>query len=97
MTRYIDDNKDRYGVEPICAHLPIAPATYYETKRRPPSARARRDAELERQISRVHRDNFGVYGPRKVWRQLNREGLRAARCTVERLMRKVGLRGAVRG
>ncbi len=65
MTAYIDRNKDRFGVESICRHLPIAPSTYYETKTRPPSARAERDAELKAHIGRVHRDNFGVYGPQE--------------------------------
>jgi putative transposase len=97
MTRYIDDNKDAYGVEPICALLPIAPSTYYETKARPPSARALRDAELKTEIRRVYEANFGVYGARKVWRQLSREGIATARCTVERLMRQMGLKGVVRG
>jgi len=97
MIGYIEEKKDRFGVEPICAHLPIAPATYYETKKRPPSCRALRDAELEPQIRRVFEDNFGVYGARKVWRQLRREGIPVARCTVERLMRRMGLTGAVRG
>jgi len=97
MIAYIDEKKDRFGVEPICAHLPIAPATYYDRKRRPPSRRALRDAELEAEIRRVFDDNFGVYGARKVWRQLRREGHPVARCTVERLMRKTSLAGAVRG
>ncbi|GIU97416.1 MAG: hypothetical protein KatS3mg013_1219 [Actinomycetota bacterium] len=83
---YIDRNGDRYGVEPICEVLPIAPSTYYGAERRPPSARALRDEELKREILRVHRANFGVYGARKVWRQLNREGIAVARCTVERLI-----------
>ena len=97
MIAYIDEEKDRFGVEPICAHLPIAPATYHDRKRRPPSRRALRDAELEAEIRRVFDHNFGVYGARKVWRQLRREGHPVARCTVERLMRKMGLAGAVRG
>jgi putative transposase len=97
MTAYIDENKDRYGVEPICEQLPIAPSTYYETKNRPPSRRALSDAELEVEIRRVYEANFSCYGARKVWRQLLREGRRVARCTVERLMRQRGLQGAVRG
>ncbi len=102
MVRYIDDHKDRFGVEPICRVLPIAPSTYYETKarqrdpgRRPP--RAIRDDLLKSEIRRVWEENFRVYGARKVWKQLNREGLRVARCTVARLMREMGLRGVVRG
>ena len=97
MTRYIEENRDRYGVEPICAHLPIAPSTYYEARTRPQSAMALRDADLKVHIARVHAENMGVYGARKVWRSLNREGIAVARCTVERLMRSMGLRGVVRG
>ncbi len=97
MTAYIEAHKDHYGVEPICEVLPIAPSTYYDARRRPPSARALRDAELKPQIARVHAENFGVYGAEKVWRQLRREGTTVARCTVERLMRDLGLRGVVRG
>ncbi len=97
MTHYIHERKNRYGVEPICELLPIAPSTYYEARKRPPSRRATSDEELKVQIARVHRDNFGVYGARKVWRQLKREGIGVARCTVERLMRELGLQGARRG
>jgi putative transposase len=97
MTRYIDEHRDRYGVEPICAVLPIAPSTYYEARDRRPSARSIRDADLKVHIARIHAENLGVYGARKVWRQLNRERIPAARCTVERLMREMGLRGVVRG
>jgi putative transposase len=91
-----------FGVEPICkvltSHgLRIATSTYYAAKHRTPSARMVRDAELKTQISRVHADNFGVYGVRKVWRQLHREGISVARCTVARLMRDLGLEGARRG
>jgi putative transposase len=97
MIAYIDRHKDRFGVEPICRLLPIAPSSYYARKQRPPSARAVRDARLKVEIRRVYDDNFGVYGARKVWRQLHREGIPVARCTVERLMGELGLRGAVRG
>ena len=97
MIAYIDRHKDRFGVEPICQLLPIAPSTYHAAKRRPLSARALRDEELKAEIARVHRDNFGVYGARKVWRQLHREGITVARCTVERLMRGLGLEGVHRG
>ena len=97
MIAYIDQHRDRYGVEPICRVLPIAPSTYYDAKRRPPSARALRDEELKAEVRRVHADNFGVYGARKVWRQLGREGIDVARCTVERLMGELGLEGARRG
>ncbi len=96
MIAYIDRNRHRYGVEPICRVLPIAPSTYYAT-RRPASARAVRDAQLKAEIARVHAEHFDVYGARKVWRQLRREGISVARCTVERLLRELGLRGAVRG
>jgi putative transposase len=77
--------------------LPIAPSTYYQHRRRRPSARAVRDARLKAEIRRVHQDNFGVYGARKVWRQLHREGITVARCTVERLMGELGLQGVRRG
>jgi len=102
MLTFIDDHRHAYGVEPICRVLPIAPSTYYEHKARqadhsrlPP--RTRRDAVLRSAIRRVWDENFRVYGARKVWRQLNREGITVARCTVERLMRAMGLQGAVRG
>ncbi len=97
MSAYIDQHRDRFGVEPICSVLQVAPRTYYAIKARPPSARAVRDAELKPQIARVHRDNYGVYGVDKVWAQLNREGTRVARCTIARLMRELRLRGVVRG
>lgn len=97
MITYVDEHKDRFGVEPICELLPIAPSTYYEARRRPPSARMLRDEELKMKIARVHMDNFGVYGARKLWRQLHREGVPVARCTVERLMRELGLEGVRRG
>lgn len=102
MVRFIDDHRATYGVEPICAVLPIAPSTYFRvraqqrdaTKR---AARAIRDDEWRGLIQRVYDENFGVYGPRKVWRQLRREGHNVARCTVERLMREMGSAGVVRG
>ena len=102
MVSYIDDHRGVHGVGPICAVLPIAPSTYYEQKarQRDPSRlpkRARRDAALCEQIKRVWDENRRVYGARKVWRQLRREGVEVARCTVERLMRQLGLRGVVRG
>jgi len=100
--RFIDGHKARFGVEPICRVLsqhgcPIAPSTYYGAVGRPPSARARRDEQLKAAITRVHQDNYGVYGARKVWLALNRQGIPVARCTVERLMRELGLAGARRG
>jgi len=102
IVRYIDAHKDTHGVEPICALLPIAPSTYYAHKAREAdvtllSERARRDTELESEIIRVWNENFRAYGAYKIWRQLNREGIRVARCTVERLMRRLGIRGVVRG
>jgi putative transposase len=97
MIAYIDANRDRFGVEPICKVLPIAPSTYYDATRRPASARAVRDQELKAEIGRVHAEHFGVYGARKVWRQLHREGNPVARCTVERLMGELHLEGVRRG
>ena len=97
MIAYIDEHRGRYGVEPICEVLPIAPSTYRNVKARPPSPRQLRDKALKTEIRRVHAENFGVYGARKVWRQLNREGIDTARCTVERLMGELGLQGARRG
>jgi putative transposase len=100
--RFIREHKSRFGVEPICRVLSqhgfqIAPSTYYDASARVPSARARRDELLKPAITRVHADNYGVYGARKVWLALNREGTQVARCTVARLMRELGLRGARRG
>jgi putative transposase len=102
MIAFIDDHREAYGVEPICRVLPIAPSTYHEcaARRRDParlSARARRDGELKPEIVRVFAENFGVYGVRKVWRQMKREGFNVARCRVERLMRDLGLQGVIRG
>ena len=102
MIAFIDDHRATHGVEPICRVLPIAPSTYRErvAQRRDRarlSARARRDLELKPQIARVFAENFAVYGVRKVWRQMRREDFAVARCTVERLMRQMGLRGVIRG
>jgi putative transposase len=102
MIAFIDDHREAYGVEPICKVLPIAPSTFHAhvAKRADPAklpARAKRDMALKVEIRRVFAENFEVYGARKVWRQLRREGNDAARCTVERLMRQMGLRGAIRG
>jgi transposase InsO family protein len=102
MVAFIDAHREIYGVEPICAQLPIAPSTYYEHKARQANpnrspARTRRDAELKREIKRVWYEHACAYGAHKVWKQLRREGITAARCTVERLMRGLGLRGVVRG
>ena len=102
MIAVIDEHRAVYGVEPICRVLPIAPSTYYAhaARRADPGkrpARSRSDAALAVEIRRVFAENFCVYGVRKVWRQLGREGIRVARCTVARLMRAMGLQGAVRG
>jgi len=97
MIAFIDDNKARWGVEPICAQLPIAPSTFYAFKKRSASARATRDEELKRSIMRVFKQNYEVYGADKIWAQMNRENDKVARCTVERLMKQLGIQGAVRG
>jgi putative transposase len=102
MIAFIDDHRDSFGVEPIRRVLPIAPSTYraHAARRADPAKappRVRRDAALREHIRRVWAQNFEVYGVRKVWRQLGREGIAAARCTVARLMREMGLKGTVRG
>ena len=102
MIAFIDDHREAYGVEPICKVLPIAPSTYYDhaAKRRDPtrrSARAKRDPTLKVEVRRLFDENFQVYGVRKIWRQLQREGFDIARCSVSRLMRQMGLQGAIRG
>ena len=98
LVEYIDEHRDRFGVEPICrilreAGVQIAPSTYYAAKVRPPSARSVRDAELLEEIRGAHAANLGVYGARKLHAQLRRQGTAVARCTVERLMRQAGLQG----
>tara|TARA_R110002020_G_C16195719_1_gene765842 strand:- start:42 stop:947 length:906 start_codon:yes stop_codon:yes gene_type:complete len=102
MIAFIDEHRDSYGVEPICRVLPIAPSSYHEhvAQRRDPgrrSARSQRDEGLKPQVMRVFEENFGVYGVRKVWRQMQREGFDIARCSVARLMRDLGLQGVIRG
>ena len=102
IANYIDENKDRFGVEPICNVLPIAPSTYYEhkAKQRDPTRRSdreKRDEVLKPEIERVWQENFKVYGARKVWLQLNREEIDVARCTVARLMKIIGIQGVKRG
>ncbi len=102
MVSFIDDHRDEYGVESICEQLPIAPSTFYEhlARRRNPdlrSARARRDDELRPEIERIWIENRRAYGAAKIWRQSRREGLEIARCTVERLMRELGISGVRRG
>ena len=102
MIAFITAHRDQYGVEPICRVLPIAPSTYYvriaaQADPAKLSNRARRDLALRPVIKRVFAENYGVYGVRKVWRQMRREGYDIARCTVARLMRDMGLRGVIRG
>ena len=102
MVAFIDEHRDGQGVESICKTLPIAPSTYYEQKAKSAdlmkrSPRQKRDAMLRDAIKSVWEANYSVYGARKVWHQLKREGYEVARCTVERLMRQMGLQGVVRG
>ena len=103
MIAFIDAHRDRrsaglkWGIEPICRVLQIAPSTYHAAKSRPLSARAVRDAELRPEILRVYEENLAVYGADKIWDQLNKEGITVARCTVERLMRQIGIQGCRRG
>lgn len=97
MNAFIDAHREVFGVEPICRVLQVAPSSYYTAKKRPPSARAMRDEQLKAAIVRIFEANYRCYGARKMWRQLQREGHQVARCTVERLMRQVGLTGLVRG
>ena len=97
MIAFIDDHRGEYGVEPICRVLPIAPSTYHAHVAERASLLRRRDEVLRAEIRRVHEANFGVYGARKVWRQLGREGVAVARCAVERLLQGMGLRGVVHG
>jgi putative transposase len=94
---FIDGHRDRWGVEPICRTLQVAPSTYYAARSRPPSARQLRDAQLMVEIQRVYKANFSVYGVRKVWRQLHREGIVIGRDRVARLMGELGICGVVRG
>jgi putative transposase len=102
MVSFVDYHKAEYGVESICEQLPIAPSTFYEHKARETDpdrlpSRAKRDIDLSIAIQRVWQENFRVYGVRKIWRQLNRETIHVARCTVERLMRQLSIQGVVRG
>ena len=102
MVACVDAQRDTYGVESICAHLPIAPSTYWRHKAQEAdptrrAARVQRDAVLRPTIARVWHEQEQVYGAEKVWRQLTRDGVPVARCTVERLMKDLGLRGVVRG
>ena len=102
MVKFIDAERAEYGVESICRVIPIAPSVYYEAKAREVDylripLRLRYDEVMREEIRQVWKDNYEVYGARKVWHQLKRDGFRVARCTVERLMRSMGLQGAVRG
>ena len=99
MSAFIDEHRPVFGVEPICAALQVAPSTYYAVRERQqrPAARTVRDGELLVEIRRVYAASSGLYGARKVWWQLERDGIEVARCTVERLMRTDGLQGVVRG
>ena len=96
MTQYIDTHRDTFGVEPICQTLAVAPSTYYAAKVRPPSKRSLEDARLKVKIERLHKGNFGVYGVRKVWRQLRRDDCEVGRDHVGRLMAELGLYGVTR-
>ena len=102
MIAFIDDSSSKFGVEPICKHLPIAPSTYYGhlARRVDPerlSDRAKRDAKLRPEIERIFNDNFRVYGVRKIWHQMRREGFDVARCTIASLMRDMNLEGVIIG
>ena len=95
--RYIDSRKSIWGVQPICRVLQFAPSTYYAAKARPASPRSLRDETIKQEIARVYEENYSVYGARKIWHQLGREGFCVARCTIERLMAALGIKGARRG
>lgn len=100
-TEFVDSQREQHGVQPVLQALEgtaaqIAPSMYYAARTRPPSARSRRDGELIILLEQAHEDNYGVYGARKLWHTLNRQGVPVARCTVERLMRQSGLRGLLR-
>jgi putative transposase len=97
MSNYIDAHRERFGVEPICSALQVAPSTYYAATTRPPSPRSRSDALLKPELLRVHAANYGVYGVRKLWRQLAREGVTVGRDRVHRLMQELDITGVVRG
>ena len=97
MTAFIEEHRGRFGVEPICRVMEFNCSTYWAARSRPPSNRSVRDEGLKPEVKRVHKDNYGVYGAHKVWKQMNREGFGVARCTVARLMRDLELRGVRRG
>jgi putative transposase len=96
MTAYIDEHKGSYGVEPVCRILAVAPSSYYAAEARPPSARATRDEAISADISWIHAEHYGVYGVRKAWRVLQREGIEVGRDRVDRLMHTLGLASATR-
>lgn len=95
--RFVDEHKEQWGIEPLCRMVTLAPSTYYERKGRAPSSRTVSDEKWSQEIARIHADNRGVYGVNKVWASLKREGHCVARCTVERLMKSLGLQGVIRG
>ena len=97
MSAFIDAHRDRFGVEPLCREIEVSASAYRARRVRPPSARTRRDASLLAQIRRVHAGSGGVYGQLKVWDELRDQGIRVARCTVERLMRTHGIEGVRNG
>src|SRR5262245_10857781 len=94
---FIETHRSHFGIEPICRVLQVAPSSYYAARKRQPSVRRQRDDVLKVELRRIHAAHFGVYGVRKLWHQLQRQGTRVARCTVERLMHDLGLHGVVRG
>ncbi len=94
---FIDANRDKWRVQPICTVLHFASSTYYDYKRREPSNRTLRDEELKVLITERYEANYSVYGAKKLWVVLNRAGNEVARCTVERLMRELGIKGTIRG
>jgi putative transposase len=96
MTGFIEQHRGRFGVEPICRVMDCNPSTYWAARGRPPSHRSIKDERLKPEVFRVHADNYGVYGAHKLWKQMNREDIAVARCTVARLMHELGLRGVRR-
>lgn len=96
MSRFIESERHRFGVEPMCRVLATSPSTYYAQRFRPPSARSKDDQRLVEVIKQIHTENYGVYGVRRVWKQLHRQGMAVGRCRVERLMKHAGLAGVQR-
>jgi len=97
VVAFIDANRDKWRVQPICTVPHFASSTYYDYKRREPSNRTLRDEKLKVLITETYEANYSVYGAKKLWAALNRAGNEVARCTVERLMRELGIKGAIRG